>query len=127
MEHKRLDRLGIYTLPIWVGLLITGLYILFHPQVEFGIPNAVENLLGFLFAAGAAACLAGVFISNWRTAYKVEIAGLVTICAVLGILAAVTNLTLLQQFTMAGGLGALVQIGSIRGIVTLGWALFKNK
>ena len=127
MEHERLDRIGVYTLPIWVGLLITGLYILFHPQVEFGISNGAENLLGFLFAAGAAACLTGVTLRNWRTAYIVEIVGLSVICIVLGILAAVTDLTLVQQFTMAGGLGALVQIGSLRGIATLGWALYKDK
>lgn len=127
MEHERLDRRGVYTLPIWVGLLITGLYILFHSQVEFGISNGAENLLGFLFAAGAAACLTGVFLPDWRTAYKVEIAGLTVICIVLGVLAAVTNLSLVQQFTMAGGLGALVQIGSLRGIVTLGWSLYKDK
>jgi len=127
VKVDRLDRTGVYTLPIWVGLFITGLYILFHPQVEFGVSNGVENLLGLLFAAGAAACLTGVVIKDWRTAYIIEIIGLAVICVVLGILAAVTDLSLLEQFTMAGGLGALMQIGSLRGIATLGWALYKDK
>ena len=127
MKNDRIDRSGLYTAPIWVGLLITGLYILFHPQVEFGISNFEENLLGLLFSAGAAACVAGVFINDWRTAYKVEIAGLVVICVVLGLLAFATDLTLLQQFTMAGGLGALVQIGSLRAITVLGSALLRDK
>ena len=126
MKHERLDRVGVYTLPIWVGLFITGLYILFSPQVEFGVSNGVENLLGGLFAAGAAACLIGAVIKDWRTAYIIEIIGLAVICVVLGILATVTSLSLLQQFTMAGGLGALVQIGSLRGIVTLLVALNKK-
>jgi len=127
VKHERLDRIGVYTLPVWVGLFITGIYILLSPQVESGVSNFVENLLGLLFSVGAAACLTGVFIKDWRAAYKLEIVGLVLVCAVLGVLAWVTNLTLFQQFTMAGGLGALVQIGSIRGIVTLWWALYHDK
>jgi hypothetical protein len=123
MPDVRIDRHGWYVVPIWFGLLVTGIYIVFSPQVEKGIPNWFENLLGFVFAVAAATCLYGVAEHDWRKAYKMEIGGLAVICVVLGILAAVTDLTLLQQFTLAGGLGALVQIGSLRAIVELWRAL----
>ena len=124
-QHERLDRRAFYTVPIWFGLLFTGLYVLFTPEdksVE-SLPNWFDNLLGFAFAFAAATCLYGVAEHDWRKAYKMEIGGLIGICIVLGILATVTNLTLIQQFTLAGGLGALIQIGSLRAIVSLWLAL----
>lgn len=115
---QRLDR-GMYTIPIWFGLLFTGLYVLHSSQIITEIPNAFENFLGATMALGAAACLVGTRLNNVRKAYITEIAGLAVICIVLGILATVTELTLIQQFTMSGGLGALVQIGSLRMIFRL--------
>jgi hypothetical protein len=60
-------------------------------------------------------------------AYKYEILGLVGICITLGILAGITPLTLLQQFTLSGSLGAIIQIGSLRMIARLVWDLYHNK
>lgn len=126
----RLDR-GAYTIPVWFGLFFTGLYVLTQPQIESGIPNWVENVLGLVFALGAGACLVGAFMgTRWfypkatlSLSYWLEIAGLSVICVVLGVLAIVTDLSLEQQFTMSGGLGALVQIGSLVLIARLAVAL----
>jgi hypothetical protein len=128
MPDVRIDRHGWYVVPIWFGLLVTGIYVLFTPEDSSvaSLPNWFDNLLGFLFAFAAATCLYGVAEHDWRKAYKMEIGGLAVICIVLGILATVTNLTLVQQFTLAGGLGALVQIGSLRAIVELWLALRRD-
>ncbi len=126
----RLDR-GAYTIPVWFGLFFTGLYVVMQPQIETHIPNWVENLLGLVFILGSGACLVGAFMGlRWfypnaklSTSYWLEIAGLSVICVVLGVLAIVTDLSLEQQFTMSGGLGALVQIGSLVLIARLGMAI----
>jgi hypothetical protein len=109
----------MYTIPIWFGLFFTGLYVLHSSQIITEISNNFENFLGAAMTLAAAACLVGTRLNNVRKAYITEIAGLLVICIVLGILAIATELTLIQQFTLAGGLGALIQIGSLRMIFRL--------
>ena len=129
---KKLERLdhGYYTVPIWLGLFFSGLYVIGTPEdssVAAKMPDWADNMLGLAILFGSGLCLWGAARgTRWckpdadlRESYKAEIAGLIVICVVLGILATVTDLTLVQQFTLAGGLGALVQIASINMIVQL--------
>jgi hypothetical protein len=129
MNIRRLDH-GYYTVPLWFGLLFTGLYVLFTPEsssVSDHLPNWVDNLLGLSMLAGAGLCLYGALSgTKWfnhdmphRDSYKFEIVGLSIVCVVFGLLAWATNLTLVQQFTIVGGFGALLQIASINMIVQL--------
>lgn len=124
LRHDRVDRAGIYTAPVWLGLFITGIYVIATPEsTTVDISNWADNLLGVMMTLAAGACLYGVTVPNWRAAYQIQICGLSVIVVVLGILAMVTRLTLVQQFTLVGGLGALVQIGSIRAIWVMWQAL----
>lgn len=123
---QRLDRSGWYTIPIWIGLFLSGLYVLMVPQLIHSIPNWCENLLGLSLSLGAAACLYGVAQPDWREAYRVEIGGLAVISVVLGILAVFGELTLAQMFTLTGSLGAVIQIASLRAIVEMWLALRKS-
>lgn len=120
---NRLDR-GMYTAPIWWGLLLTGIYVLAAPAPRLqGIAPAAEFTGAMVLFVSALACLTGTRITDLRIAYRLELAGLVGIVLVLGWLAVVGEFTVWQQFTLAGGLGALVQIGSIRMAVRLAIAL----
>lgn len=127
---SRLDR-GMYTVPIWFGLFLTGIYVVLAPQSEEHFVDSTENVLGYLFSLSAALCLLGAALgTKWfkpntklATSYWLEIVGLSGICILLGVDAVVTDLTLWQQFTMAGSLGAILQIGSLRFIVMLLLAL----
>lgn len=126
----RLDR-GMYTVPVWVGLFLTGIYVVLTPQSQGRLPEAVDSALAALFSVAALACLVGAALgTRWfyptaklSTSYWLEIAGLAVICVVLGVEAVVTDLTLVQQFTLAGNFGAIIQIGSIRFIYRLWLAL----
>jgi len=118
----RYDR-GQYTVPIWWGLALSGIYVLTEPQILTRITDRAENALAAALLLSAVVCLTGTRIPDTRTAYRVELVGLAGIVVVLGVLAVATDLTVWQQFTLAGGLGALVQIGSIRMIVNLTRAL----
>ena len=109
---QRLDR-GPYSRFIWAGMIFTGIYVIFTPQIIQSIPNWFENLLGLAFAAGGTICLRGSFIQDWRTAYQVELGGLALITVTLGVLAIATDLTLVQQLTLGGGLGGWIQIASL--------------
>ena len=120
----RLDR-GMYTVPIWWGLVFSGIYVLASPPIIHTIPPLAEDILAVELLAFALLCLTGSRIDNTELAYRVEIVGLAGIALVLGILAVATELTLWQQFTLSGGLGALVQIGSLRMIAQLTLALRK--
>ena len=123
----RLDRQGSYTIPIWVGLFLSGLYILWAPQIDPLLPDGEENLLGLALSIGAGLCLAGVFISDKVKAYTVELIGLLITVVVLGFVATRVDLTLIQQFTLYGSLGAVIQIGSIRMMFKLGREIWVEK
>lgn len=123
---RRLDRESIYVLPIWVGLFLSGIYVLAVPQLTHAIPNWAENLLGIALTAGAGVCLYGATLADWRRAYRLEIVGLSVVAVVLGLLAIFGDLTLAQMFTLSGSLGALIQIGSLRAIVEMWLALRRD-
>jgi FtsH-binding integral membrane protein len=121
----------MYTVPIWVGLFLTGIYVMTHEHVVRAFPESMENKLAALLLFGSTLCLVGASLgTRWvmptaklATSYWLEIVGLVCICVALGAEAVRVDLTLAQQFTMAGSLGAILQIGSLRFIVMLLLAL----
>jgi len=109
----------MYTVPIWWGLVFSGIYVLASPPIITTIPSLAEDILAVELLAFALLCLTGSRIADIHLAYTLEVVGLAGIAVVLGILAVATELTLWQQFTLSGGFGALVQIGSLRMIVQL--------
>lgn len=123
---RRLDRESLYTLPIWVGLFLSGIYVLAVPQMIHSIPNWSENALGLALSVGAAGCLYGAAQPDWRRAYRAEMAGLAVVTVVLGLLAIFGELTLAQMFTLTGSLGAMIQIGSLRAMVEMWLALRRD-
>jgi hypothetical protein len=118
----RLDR-GMYTGPIWCGLVLSGVYVLATPQIITSIPDWAENALAAELGLAALICLTGQRLDDRWLAYQYERIGLAGIVLVLGILAVATDVPVVAQFTLSGGLGALVQIGSIRMFYRLTIAL----
>lgn len=117
---QRIDRGGAYTIPLWIGLFLTGVYVLVVPRVDPLISERLEDVLAVAFMVGAGLCLLGVALANRVWAYMLEIVGLAVTFAVLGFLAMHVDRSLVQQFTMAGSLGAIIQIGSVRMMIMLG-------
>lgn len=115
----RLDRQGMYTLPVWVGLLLTGIYVLWTPRVDPLISEQLEDRLAVAVIIGSMMCLIGAAIPDRITAYKLQVPGLFITFVVLGFLAAHVDRSLIQQWTMAGGLGGLIQIGNVRMMIQL--------
>lgn len=119
MRLARIDR-GFYTQPIWVGLVVSGVYELFVPETT-RLREWQGNALAVLLVVSAGVCLVGSALKDWRVAFRLELVGLVGVIVTLGVLAVETRVSLLEQFTFVGGLGALIQIGSIR----LAWHLWR--
>jgi hypothetical protein len=125
----------MYTVPVWFGLFLTGIYVVLAPQSAERLPDALDNTLAAIFSLAALMCIVGAVLgTKWcmprvtlRTSYLLEIVGLVIICIILGVEAVVTDLTLFQQFTLAGNFSAIIQIGSIRFIVMLVLALGRDR
>jgi hypothetical protein len=94
---------------------LSGLYTLLTPESETvkSLPNWFDNVLGISILVGAGLCLAGSYHRDWRVAYRWELGGLALVVVTLGVLAVATELTLWQQFTLVGGLGAEIQLASM--------------
>ena len=121
----RLDREGVYTIPIWLGLLLTGLYVLARPGIHSTLDLRLEATLAIITIFSSSLCLIGVMISQRIVAYKMQIAGLVINFLVLGYLAGHVDRPLIEQWTLAGGMGGLIQIGNVRMIVQL-WSAIRD-
>jgi hypothetical protein len=124
---KRLDREGMYTIPIWFGLFFTGVYVLWTPRADPVISEQLEDRLAVAVIVGSMLCLIGAAISDRITAYKLQVPGLFITFVVLGFLAAHVDRTLIQQWTMAGGLGGLIQIGNVRMMIQLSREIFHDR
>jgi len=125
---SRLDR-GSYTVPVWVGLLCTGIKTLIveHDPQEFvyfhetGLPEWLETVLALVFTVAALVCIiASCLGTSWcapgatlRTVYRLEFVGLVAIVGVLFVDSLVKDRPLFQLFTLGGGFGAIIIIGSM--------------
>ncbi len=122
---KRLDREGMYTIPIWVGLLLTGFYVLWRPGIHSTLDLRLEATLAIITIFSSSLCLIGVAIPQRITAYKLQIVGLVINFFVLGYMAGHIDRPLIEQWTLAGGMGGLIQIGNVRMIVQL-WSAIRD-
>ena len=118
---KRLDREGVYAGPLWLGLLLTGFYVLWRPGIHSALDLRLEATLAIITIFSSSLCLIGVAIPQRITAYKLQIVGLVINFFVLGYMAGHIDRPLIEQWTLAGGMGGLIQIGNVRMIVQL-WA-----
>lgn len=124
----RLDR-GSYTIPVWVGLFITGIktllvehtpdqYVYFH---ETGLPEWVEAVMALIFTVASLLCIiASCMGTSWfapttslRTVYRMEFVGLVAIIGVLFADSLWKDRKLFQLFTLGGGFGGIIIIGSM--------------
>ena len=119
MDDDRVDQ-GGFVPEIMAGLWFSGIYILATPTVIQRL-GAWENLLAVLMTIGATLVLTGLSLGSWlapetprSVSYRLEMLGLPIIVIVLGVLALFTPLPPLQEFTLGGGLGFLVQIGCLR-------------
>ena len=121
----RLDREGVYTIPIWLGLLLTGLYVLWRPGIHSTLDLRIEATLAIITIFSSSLCLIGVMIPQRLVAYRMQIAGLVINFLVLGYLAGHVDRPLIEQWTLAGGMGGLIQIGNVRMIVQL-WSAIRD-
>ena len=122
---KRLDREGMYTIPIWLGLLLTGLFVLWRPGIHSTLDLRLEATLAIITIFSSSLCLIGVMIPQRLVAYRMQIVGLVINFLVLGALAGHVDRPLIEQWTLAGGMGGLIQIGNVRMIVQL-WSAIRD-
>ena len=122
---KRLDREGVYAGPLWLGLLLTGFYVLWRPGVHSTLDLRIEVTLAIITIFSSSLCLIGVAIPQRITAYKLQIVGLVINFLVLGYMAGHVDRPLIEQWTLAGGMGGLIQIGNVRMIVQL-WSAIRD-
>ena len=122
---KRLDREGMYTIPIWVGLLLTGFYVLLRPGIHSSIDLWLEATFAIITIFSSSLCLIGAAIPQRITAYKMQIVGLAINFLVLGALAGHIDRPLIEQWTLAGGMGGLIQVGNVRMIVQL-WSAIRD-
>ena len=118
----RADR-GYYTLPVWLGLFCTSIYVLMSPEVIPAFTETKGNLLGGLLGVSAAVCLVGALLPDWRRAFRIELYGLGGIVAAMVVLDFTAPLSLWQMSTLVGGLGVWVQIASVRMMAHLVRAL----
>ena len=123
----RLDRGSMYAIPIWLGFVFTGIYVLIVPYADPVIPDRLENVLGAAMLAGAGLCLIGAAIDDKILAYKLEFVGLGISELVLIFIGLHAPQSLLEQFTFAGSLGAIIQIGNFRMMWQLGLAIREIK
>ena len=121
----RLDREGVYTIPIWLGLLLTGLYVLARPGIHSTLDLRLEATLAIITIFSSSLCLIGVMIPQRLVAYRMQIAGLVINFLVLGYLAGHVDRPLIEQWTLAGGMGGLIQLGNVRMIIQL-WSAIRD-
>lgn len=126
-REVRLDRDGMYAVPIWLGLLFSGIYVLWMPRVDTVISEQLEDRLAAVMIVGAMLCLTGAFIKDRISAYKLEFVGLAIIFAVLGFLANHVDRTLIEQWTLMGGMGGLIQVGNVRMMVIIGREILKDR
>lgn len=123
----RIDHRG-YVPEIWVGLLLSALYLAQGDRVIVPIQDSVELALDWVLALGSGLCLAGtvvgtkLFFPRARRAlsYGLQLAGLpLIIIALAWYTYAATDTTNLLLAALGGGLGLCIEIASIRMFVDL--------
>lgn len=126
-QGRRIDHQG-YAPEIWIGLLLTGLYLLQSPPIIDSISNTLEYVLDGMLIAGSGICVAAAMIgTRWffpgirkRVPYLMHLAGLPLIIITLAwytyAISAAPNLILVA---LGGGLGLCIEIASVRMIIEI--------
>ena len=126
-QGYRIDHQG-YAPEIWIGLLITALYLLQTQPVMVTIGDRLEFTLDGLLALGSGICVLGACLgTHWffpkvpeRISYLMHLVGLPLIVATLAwytyASSSAPNLVLVA---LGGGLGLCLEIGSVRMIVEI--------
>lgn len=126
-QGHRIDHQG-YAPEIWIGLLITSLYLLQTDPVIVSIADRLEFALDALLALGTGVCTLAAFLgTRWffpsvpkRIPYRMHLVGLPTIIVALAwyTFAAAGNPNLVLV-ALGGALGLCIEIGSVRMIVDI--------
>lgn len=126
-EH-RIDHRG-YVPEIWVGLLLSALYLLQTDPILDGITDNLERVISSTMAVGSLACIAGAsmgtrwFFPKARLAmcYGLQLLGLPLIILSLAWYAFAVSVDhdRLLLSVLGGGLGLCIEIASLRMFVDL--------
>lgn len=126
-QGHRIDHQG-YAPEIWVGLLLTALYLMQATPLLSSITDWLEFTLEAVLAVGCGLCIIGSAIgTRWclpeapkRVSYRFVQAGLPLIVIALAwyTYAAATEPSLLVV-TLGGALGLCIEIGSVRMFIDL--------
>ena len=123
----RFDHRG-YVPEIWVGLLLTALYLLQATPLLSSITDWLEIGLEVLLAVGCAICIAGSAVgTRWcfpraskRISYRLVQAGLPLIIAALALYTyAASSEPSLLVVTLGGALGLCIEIASVRMFIDI--------
>lgn len=126
-QGRRIDHQG-YAPEIWIGLLLTGLYLLQSPPIIDSISNTLEYVLDGMLIAGSGICTTAAMLgTRWffprvrkRTSYLMHLIGLPLIIITLAwytyAISAAPNLILVA---LGGGLGLCIEIASVRMIIEI--------
>jgi hypothetical protein len=124
-QGHRLDHQG-YAPEMWIGLLLTALYLMQSTPLLSSITDWLEFSLEALLALGCALCIAGSALgTRWclpgtpkRTSYRLVQAGLPLIVVALAwyTYAAASQPSLLVV-TLGGALGLCIEIASVRMLI----------
>lgn len=126
-QGYRVDHQG-YAPEIWVGLLVTALYLIQGEPVVAGITDWLEISLDAVLAFGSGLCLIGSALgTRWflpktpkRRSYRFHLVGLPMIIVALvwySYAAATTGNLLL--IALGGALGLCIEIGSVRMMIDI--------
>ena len=126
----RIDHRG-YVPEIWVGLLLSALYLAQAERVVPSISDSLELALDLLLALGSLLCLAGAALgTRWcfpragrSVSYGLQLLGLPMIIAALAWFTYASldsdNTSSLLLAALGGGLGLCIEIASVRMFVDL--------
>lgn len=127
VDDERIDHQG-YVPEIWAGLLATSLYMLQVGPIMSNLNDRLEDWIALSLFTGSVICLVGVVLgTKWffrhvsrRVSYITELVGLPLIIAALGFLTyASVDASQLVLTALGGGLGLVIEIGSVRMMVDL--------
>lgn len=126
-QGHRIDHQG-YAPEIWIGLLITSLYLLQTDPQIVTITDRLEVALEVVLATGAAISTLAAFLgTRWffprvpkSTSYRLQLVGLpLIIVALAWYTYASASSPSLVLVALGGGLGLCIEIGSVRMIVDI--------
>jgi hypothetical protein len=126
-QGYRVDHQG-YAPEIWVGLLITALYLIQGEPIVAGITDWIELTIDALLALGSGLCLIGAALgTRWfqpdapkRRSYGFHLVGLpLIILSLIWYSYAAATSGQLVLIALGGALGLCIEIGSVRMIIDI--------